>query len=299
MGVVSSGGVALRFTPVDRATLGYDLFVLAFVILFWRKIPSAGTHLLFNLSVVGVVFLMRRLRGGSLFRFLRSGYPLILFTFFYYQTGLLNRILVPEFLDPLFLSADRGIFGEFPGILLRQMLRGRFWSEFFHFFYSSYYIVIPLTAVGIFLRKRGRFEEYMFQVSLLFYICYAIYIFLPVEGPLHLRALSFDGGGFFERLVDFLYAKGENPGAAFPSSHVAVALLVAWWSRRVGRAFSCVVTLCSLFLSVATVYCMFHYAVDVFAGVFLAVAYVVAVGKLRGEDKGDDEENGEKNPPRL
>jgi len=75
--------------------------------------------------------------------------------------------------------------------------------------------------------------------------------------------------------VDFIWAKGENPGAGFPSSHVAVTFLVAWWGSKHFKRMRIFYWLTCLFLSIATVYCMFHYAVDVFAGLLLGILSVL------------------------
>ena len=76
-------------------------------------------------------------------------------------------------------------------------------------------------------------------------------------------------------MVDFIYARGENPGAAFPSSHVAATFLVAWWGSTHFKRMRIFYWLTCLFLSIATVYCMFHYAVDVIGGLLLGVLAVL------------------------
>ena len=115
----------------------------------------------------------------------------------------------------------------------------------------------------------------MFQLSSLFYVCYVIYIFLPVEGPIPLRDEYYLQHGLFRSIVDFIWAKGENPGAGFPSSHVAIAFLVAWWGSRYFPRLRIFYWLTFLFLSIATVYCMFHYAVDVMGGLCMGVLAVL------------------------
>jgi membrane-associated phospholipid phosphatase len=80
-------------------------------------------------------------------------------------------------------------------------------------------------------------------------------------------------------MVDFIYAEGENPGAAFPSSHVAATFLVAWWGSAHFERMKISYWLTCLFLSIATVYCMFHYAVDVIGGLLLGVLAVLAFNR--------------------
>jgi len=76
-------------------------------------------------------------------------------------------------------------------------------------------------------------------------------------------------------VVDFIYTGAEKPGAAFPSSHVAAMFLVAWWGSTHFRRMKTTYWATCLFMSIATVYCMFHYAVDVIGGLLLGVLAVL------------------------
>ena len=241
----------LSLNATDRVTILYNVIVVIFTFIFRVKIAAYGCHLAFNLSVILLVLLLSLGRRSSLRKigtgtsdvlrdmpvpaFLRTlslWYPLILYSFFYYQTGLLNTVVVPRFLDSFFLNLDVRIFGQFPGFFLSGTHGNAFFDEFFHFFYFSYYLIIPLTCILLYRKDVKLFESFMFQLSALFYVCYAIFIFLPVEGPIPLRNEYYLQHGLFRSIVDFLWAKGETPGSAFPSSHVAVTFLVAWWGSN-------------------------------------------------------------------
>lgn len=207
-------------------------------------------------------------------------YPLVLYAPLYYQTGLINRIVVPQFMDDIFMNLDVWIFGEFPGFFLRGKHGDAFLDEFFHFFYFSYYLIIPLTGILLYYKDVKLFERFVFQLSFLFYVCFGIYLFLPVEGPIALRNEYYHQDGLFRAVVDFIYAEGENPGAAFPSSHVAATFLVAWWGGAHFKRLKIFYWVACLFLSIATVYCMFHYAVDVMGGLLLGVLAVLTFNRV-------------------
>jgi membrane-associated phospholipid phosphatase len=171
------------------------------------------------------------------------------------------------------------LFGQFPGLFLGGTQGNAFFDEFFHFFYFCYYLIIPLTFILLYRKDVKIFENFVFQVSVLFYVCYVLFIFLPVEGPIPLRNECYLEHGLFRAIVDFIWAKGENPGAGFPSSHVAVTFLVAWWGSKHFKRLKYVYWLTFLFLTIATVYCMFHYAVDAIAGLFLGILAVFAFNR--------------------
>ena len=81
-------------------------------------------------------------------------------------------------------------------------------------------------------------------------------------------------GGVFYRLVTWIYEVFEAPGAAFPSSHVAVSWCTTYFSfLYLPRIRYWHLAMTGL-LSLATVYCRYHYAVDVLAG---AVTFAVLV----------------------
>jgi membrane-associated phospholipid phosphatase len=73
-----------------------------------------------------------------------------------------------------------------------------------------------------------------------------------------------------------LLGAGSAWGTAFPSSHVAVALIAATCARRGARPLGAVLLPTAALLSLATVYGQLHYAVDVLAGIGLAVAALTA-----------------------
>ena len=271
----------MNLTTTDRITILYNFILVIFTVIFRVKIAAYAYHLAFNLSIILIVLLLSFRRKSSLSLCTVSlWYPLVLYGLLYYQTGLINRLVVPQFLDGFFMHLDVRIFGEFPAFFLRGKQGNAFFDEFFHFFYFSYYLIIPLTGILLFRKDVKLFERFIFQLSSLFYLCFLIYILLPVEGPITVRNEYYHQGGLFQTMVDFIYAGGENPGAAFPSSHVAATFLVAWWGSTHFKRMKIPYWLTCLFLSIATVYCMFHYAVDVIGGLLLGVLAVVAFNRV-------------------
>jgi membrane-associated phospholipid phosphatase len=274
------GWLAVNLNATDRVTILYNFILVIFTFIFRVKIAAYAYHLAFNLSVILIVLLLSFRKRSSLSACTLSlWYPLVLYGLLYYQTGLINRVVVPQFLDGFFMNLDVRVFGEFPAFFLRGIHGNAFLDEFFHFFYFSYYLIIPLTGILLFRKDVKLFEGFVFQLSSLFYLCYVIYIVLPVEGPIELRNEYYHQGGLFQTMVDFVY-KGELPGAAFPSSHVAAMFLVAWLGSRHFEKMKILYWLTCLFLSIATVYCMFHYAVDVIGGLLLGVLAVLTFSRV-------------------
>ena len=271
----------MNLNATDRITILYNFMLVIFTFIFRAKIAAYAYHLAFNLSVILIVLLLSFRRKSSLSVCTVSlWYPFILYGLLYYQTGFINRVVVPQFFGNFFMNLDVWIFGEFPAFFLRGRHGNAFLDEFFHFFYFSYYLAIPHTGVLLFRKDVKLFKSFVFQLSSLFYLCFVIFILLPVEGPIALRNEYFHQGGLFQAIVDFIYIGAEKPGAAFPSSHVAAMFLVAWWGSTHFRRMKIPYWLTCLLMSIATVYCMFHYAVDVIAGLLLGILAVLAFNRV-------------------
>jgi membrane-associated phospholipid phosphatase len=80
--------------------------------------------------------------------------------------------------------------------------------------------------------------------------------------------------GVFFQIMKWVYRVFEAPGAAFPSSHVAVALCTVFFSFRYLRPIRYLHLAVAILLCFATVYCRYHYVVDVLAGLVTAAAVI-------------------------
>ncbi len=138
-----------------------------------------------------------------------------------------------------------------------------------HFAYATYYSLFPGLAVFLYFRRaKAAFLDYMFSLCATMYVCFLTYILLPVRGP-----SVVDPGGttdaaalLFTAGMAWVYRHVETGGAAFPSSHVAIATLVLYYTVRYARPAAWVVAPLVISLIVSTVYCGYHYAIDVLAG---------------------------------
>jgi membrane-associated phospholipid phosphatase len=103
--------------------------------------------------------------------------------------------------------------------------------------------------------------------------------------------------GFFYGLVAFLYRYFESEGAAFPSSHVALALVTLYFSWVYLPRIRWLHLVFAVGLCMGTVYCRFHYVVDVFGGVLTAGMLLPVANRLYwklGKVGGEGEDGGVK-----
>jgi membrane-associated phospholipid phosphatase len=162
---------------------------------------------------------------------------------------------------------ELAVFGSYPTVWMQKFISFGL-SEYLMFAYICYYFL--LLVLGLFRSNKIRqLDDLYFTITVTFFISYLGFIFFPVAGPrfaladLHQREL---GGGLFSHYVqNFMYSAGIH-GAAMPSSHVAVALVVLVYAKRHHRILFYVLSPLVFSLFVSTVYCRFHYVSDVFAG---------------------------------
>ena len=280
---------------IDYATQGYLLFVALLILVFhngtvpaWQWLLSA--HILCLGAVHGLIVAYSRGRAGKALTFLRHFYPVLLYTAMFRETGSLNRMFFVDYIDPLVIGWDQALFGCQPSMLFMEALPYLALSELFYLSYFSYYLMIVGVGLALFFRNRSHFFHFVSVISFVFYICYAIYIFLPVVGPrLFMREIegyalpeaawnlvdthTFPAAvqaGLFFKIMAVIYEIFEAPGAAMPSSHVAISLCTVYFSFKYLPRIRHLHLVMALMLCVSTIYCRYHYVVDVLAGVATA-----------------------------
>jgi membrane-associated phospholipid phosphatase len=297
--------VLKNYLFVDYATQAYLLCVTVLVLLFHGgKIPH--WELLIAAQLTGVALLhwliqaaARAPRHAAL-AFLRHFYPILLYAAFYREVGELNQLFVSGVLDHHVIRFDQWLFGFQPSIVLMDRYPSIWVSELFYMSYFSYYIMIAGVGLALFIQDRRQFFHFVSVVSLVFYCCYLAYIFFPVIGPrvfytvehhytlpADLQALypsvTFPASvqaGLFYKIMDAVYATFEPSGAAFPSSHVAVAIVTATFSWRYLPRIRVLHWVVVVMLSISTVYCRYHYVADVLAGTLTALVLIPIAERL-------------------
>ncbi|MBP7950926.1 MAG: phosphatase PAP2 family protein [Verrucomicrobiales bacterium] len=283
----------------DCITQSYLATVGLLILIFHNdRVPTwpvmAAWHVAGLLAIHLLIRLQARFQHSLALDFLRHFYPILLYTALYHETGLLNQLFGLGYLDASFFRMEQSLFGWQPGIELMQRFPQRGLAELLLASYFCYYLMVGGVGLALFLRNRRQFDHFLAVISFVFYVCYFIYIFTPVVGPRILLpgvvAPLPDGlqqwpvpttplpvqEALFFRLMAWIYANFEVPGAAFPSSHVAVALATAWFSFRYLRPIRWLHLGVALLLCIATVYGRYHYVIDVLAGIATAVVLVPA-----------------------
>jgi membrane-associated phospholipid phosphatase len=220
----------------------------------------------------------------SVARFLRYTYPALLLTPFFEEVSLTVNAAAagaPYWFEHHLFNADRALFGATPAVLLSQA-GNPVVDEIMHAFYFSYYLLI---IGGIVIAwnggRRGRltpgrgFHTAMACMMVGFFLSYVWYPFLPARGPWEhsevMAGLRPFGGGPFTRAIELIIAGASVSGGCFPSAHVSGTWALTFGLYATDRKAALWWGLLAVGLSVACVYTRYHHAVDVLAGLTVAV----------------------------
>src|SRR5512133_3839899 len=155
-----------RYTFVDYATQGYTTLVALLVLIFhnataprWPAI--LGAHL--AILAIGHCLIQSggNSRRGKPLEFLRHFYPVLLYTWFFSETGWLNRMFFHDYMDPTIIRWEQAIFGFQPSVLFMAKLPYLAISELFYASYFSYYIMIAGVGIALYVRERRQFYHYV------------------------------------------------------------------------------------------------------------------------------------------
>ncbi len=271
-----------RLRPADRVTLLFLGFLLALCAWHFSSLPK-GTFLLVLYAVLFTVqiLLARYNDHGRVLRLTHDiVFPVICVLAVFDSLEWVVHYVNPRDIDPVLIELDYLIFGNHPTVLLERIVHPVL-TDLLQIAYTTYYF-LPIT-LGILLLKKGdrsAFDRCLFLIVFCFYLSYLGYILFPAIGPRftidHLQTVQLEGFIVAKPIQDLLNRLEGIKRDAFPSGHTAIAVLVLYCAYRYERKcfWICLPIVAALLFS--TVYCRYHYVVDVIAGLALTLVTVIA-----------------------
>ncbi len=270
-----------------RRLFALYLFVSGIALIFPHR-PRTW-WLLAALHIVGILLLLDIGPAGAALQKVRSRWPraasllgdwyaLLLVPALYTELAVLNlSVHNGGYFDGLILHWEEAIFGGQPSRELAAAYPYLWLSEFLHFAYISYYLIIYGPFLLLYLR--GRIDDHQraaFAIMLTFFAHYVFFVYFPVQGPRYL--FEAPGGdiasGTMYNLAHRILEAGSSRGAAFPSSHVGVSFTQTAMAVILLRRWAPLLFVLSTGLAVGAVYGGFHYATDAVAGFIFAMILV-------------------------
>lgn len=271
----------------------HDVIFLAYLAIFWSLLMAvppqpaaagqlASIYVRVAVLVLACVVVRRGTQPGSfqgvLYRGVLAGTALANYATLRETLPLLR----PDAVDEALMGIDRALFGTEP-VLWMERLNTPPLVEYFSFFYLSYFWLCLVMAVVVFgaARQGIATAEFSIGTALVYCVGQLGYVAVPGYGPTHAFADRFLGpvdGGLLWRAVSETVSAGGAMKDVFPSLHTAGPVWFALYAvRRAAteprwRMPSAALGFFAANIIVSTLVLRWHYAVDVIAGVALAVA---------------------------
>jgi membrane-associated phospholipid phosphatase len=272
----------VRVRPLEALNLLTLALLSGLTLWLDGRVPAAGAILTrYALMAVGLALVTavvrREDRLPSVLKFAVNFYPMAFVPLLYESLGPLISAARPVARDGMLIAADRALFGSDPTVWLQRFIRP-FLTDVFYVSYLSYYFIAIGLGIVIWMRDRAVARRFIFTLTLAYVLSYAGYFAVPALGPRIALAGSHSvplETTAVSRAISSTLDELENTKFdVFPSGHtmIAVIVLVVAWQRARDTLWWLLPIAIGLVIS--TVYCRFHYVVDVIAGALLAIVAV-------------------------
>ncbi|MDI1470977.1 MAG: phosphatase PAP2 family protein [Thermodesulfovibrio sp.] len=182
-------------------------------------------------------------------------------------------------IDLVLLELDYMILGFYPYLYFEKIANPLI-TELMQLSYCVYYI-LPFL-IGVLLIKEKKWHEFykvLFLILLCYYLSYTGYILFPALGPRYSIPEIFQSElrGLFlaDYIKNFLNSLEGIKRDAFPSGHVGISLLILILIYRYSKKIFWLMFFPVLMLILSTVYCRYHYFVDILGGILLTIVTLV------------------------
>lgn len=298
----------LRLHADGLVALGSWLLVLGLALLLGGSLRFTARTLWAPVLAAALGMLCTALCRRPFYRGLGEWWPLIAMIALYMQLDPYTRLWSAQPQDARLVALDVQFLGCVPSEWLARYRRP--WlTEVMALAYSSYFLLalgaaaptyIPTLGHGqqAQLRHRQDFRAVLTAHVLALGIGFLGYLLLPARGPRYFLPTAeplVGTFGYYEWAVAQWNAMQEVACDAFPSLHTAAAVLAIVHSLRYRRLWPplsflpWLIVPMAVLLVVSTIYLRMHYAVDVVAGLLVALMAlllgrrsVVAIERQRG-----------------
>lgn len=271
----------LKQRPADVMTVVFLLFLSVLTIIFYRDIPKS----LFLVSLYSILIItqviINRFKDNNRFMglFYDIFFPVTCVLVIFDSLGWLVHYVNPEDIDPILIRLDYMIFNNYPTVMLDRIMSPLL-TDILQIAYCTYYFIpISLGVILLWNNQRKEFNKTLFLILFCYYLSYLGYILMPALGPRftinHLQTTELQGLIIAEPMQRLLNQLEGIKRDAFPSGHTAIAVTVLYLSYKFKRRFFWILLPVVVALIFSTVYCRYHYVVDVIAGFGLTIITVL------------------------
>lgn len=273
--------IILKLRPADAVTIIFLLFLSVLTVIFYRDVPKAPflISLYLVLIITQVIIIKLKNNGRFMGLFYNLFFPITCVVVIFDSLGWLVHYVNPEDIDPILIWLDYLIFNNHPTVILEGIMNPLL-TDILQIAYCTYYFIpISFGIVLLLNNQREEFNRTLFLILFCYYLSYLGYILMPAIGPRftisHLQTNEIHGLIVAEPIQRLLNQLEGIKRDAFPSGHTAIAVLVIYLAYRFERRYFWVLLPIVAALIFSTVYCRYHYVVDVIAGFGLTILTIL------------------------
>ncbi len=272
----------VRIRPTEAVHAVALMVLTALTVVLRHRLANPDGLLLVYLILAGVLLLVAWLapkedRLPAPLDFILDFYPAVFLPVLFNMLEPLIAALRGGARDDLLIAIDRALFGVDVTVWMQRFARPLV-TDILYMFYASYYFLALTLALILWLRDRPTARRFVFTLMVVYYVSYIGYFIVPALGPrfaqANLYTVSLTETPISRFINDTINSLEKTKFDVFPSGHTMVSvtvLLVAW--KRARDVFWWLLPIATG-LIISTVYCRFHYVIDVIAGASLAVVTV-------------------------
>lgn len=266
--------------PADSLTILFLMLLIILSLVFYKRIPYVHT-LVFTYTLLLLVHMVI-IKNHNAFTKSRPldavrgiVFPVICVLTIFDSLEWLIHYINPKDIDPVLIRLDYLFFNAYPTVMM-ESLHSPVLTDILQIAYTTYYLLPVSLGLILKLNRRDReFDRTLFLILLCFYLSYIGYILFPAIGPRytinHLQSSDLKGLFVAESIQGLLNDLEGIKRDAFPSGHTAIALVVSGLAFRYHKGFFYITLPVITLLVFSTVYCRYHYVVDVLGGIILAL----------------------------
>ncbi len=282
-----AGRTVRNLAAQDWFALGYQCLLLVAVAYAHFNGRGNGSSLHQVMGNVAVTMFGLALTRGHILS-AESGFARFLYRFVlmgpilgsYFQLRGISATVTDRLMDGQLIALDLRLFGYEPAIAWDSLVTPAT-TEWFSFFYFLYFGLLLVHVLPILFGSRSLLRTSHFALGILMVVAigHILYLMVPGYGPYRHLAGQFvnelNGGRFWHAVQ----ATVSNAGAEkdiFPSLHTAIPTFFTLYAymHRSERPYKYtwpVMVVVTSQIIVATMFLRWHYLIDIFAGLALAV----------------------------
>lgn len=276
-----------KISPVHSLTLFFLIGLILLTLVSKGQIPL-WRSLLFRYTILLGLLLVLKLSSdrnvmGRVSSLFNTFSPILFVVLIYESLGDLIQYLRPD-VDPWLIRIDLFLFGVHPTIWMEKWIVPWF-TDIMSLAYVSYYFLPVVFVLTLYLKGRKlELDASIFILAFGYYLSFIGYILFPAIGPRYtldpLYSVPLEGSFITDFVRDTLNTLEHNKRDCMPSGHTQIVLMVLYLTRRYDRFLFYLFfpIICGLILS--TVYLRYHYVIDLFVGIALAISCAIIAPRL-------------------